>query len=261
MVAQPEDELEQERIGERPLIEALCAGQGQLGFRSARSEKLVGQLVRTAAFVAAEDDAFGDAPQILDEDNPQGDRRGPELADRQRLHFLIGVHEAAPHIDVEPAVRVRNEGPGHPEDARKAGERSICEFRQLAVVARRKVRSDLPDLPLHLVEIVDQPLGRRGDGGVLSDRAANGFVSGDQAHFVVGEPIQQRMAPQSPGLDSLSGGQAARVLLQTLDAEQHLADGVRIIPERRWGFEPECMAKRGGHGDLSAAPHRRHVAG
>jgi hypothetical protein len=152
LVAQAVDELQQERVGQPPLIKFGGHDLRGLARLAASPEQPVGEVVCAAAIVATVDDAFGDPPEILDQDDPQRNGRRPELANRQRLDLLIGVHEARPDIDVEPAVGVGDEGPGHAEDARIAGERAIREFGKLAIVARRKVRPDLADLPLDLVE-------------------------------------------------------------------------------------------------------------
>ena len=66
----------------------------------------------------------GRAPQILDQHDAQRDRDRPQLADRQRLHALVGAHEAAQHLGIEAAVGVRDERPGQAEHARIAGERA-----------------------------------------------------------------------------------------------------------------------------------------
>ena len=84
---------------------------------------MIGDRVGLAALVAAVDDALGDPPQILDQDDAQGDRRSPQFADRERLLLLIGVDEAAPGIDIEAAVGVRDERPDQSEHPRQSRQR------------------------------------------------------------------------------------------------------------------------------------------
>ena len=90
-------------------------------------------------------------------------RDRPELADRQRLHVLVGAHEAAQHLGVEVAVGVGDEGPGEAEHARIAGERTVGQLRQLPIVAGRQIGADFANLPFDEVIVVDQPLGGRRD--------------------------------------------------------------------------------------------------
>ncbi len=65
-------------------------------------------------------DALREAPEILDEHDAQADGDRPQLADGQRLHALVGLHEAAESVRLDPAVGVRDEGPGDAVDLRIA---------------------------------------------------------------------------------------------------------------------------------------------
>ena len=131
---------------------------------------------------------FRRAPEVLDEEDPQRDRNRPELADRERLHALVGAHEADERLGIEVAVGVRDERPGQTEDSRVPGERPARELRQQAIEAARQVVADLADLLFDDVEVVDEPLGRRRDGPLLADRVADRTIRGEQHATVVAEP-------------------------------------------------------------------------
>ena len=131
---------------------------------------MIGDRVGLAALVAAVDDTLGDPSEIFDEDDAQGDRRRPQFADRQRLIFLIGVNEAAPGIDVEAAVGMRDKRPDQPEDPRQRGKGTVGELGQLAVISRRKVQPHFADLALDEMEIIDQPFRGGGNRGLVVHR-------------------------------------------------------------------------------------------
>src|SRR3990170_2728256 len=71
----------------------------------AEAEKAVGEFVRHLPRRAAADDPFGEAAQVLDQEDPKADRDRPQLADRQRLHPLVGPHHAPQALRFDAAVR------------------------------------------------------------------------------------------------------------------------------------------------------------
>ena len=197
---------------------------------SPTSEQAVGQGVGLLARRSAADDALGRAPQVLDQHDPQRDRHRPELADRERLHALVGAHEAAERLRVEAAVGVRDERPGQAEDARIALEGPFRELGQLAIEAAREIVADLADLLLDDVEVVDQPLGGRRDGAFLADRRADGAIRGEQHPAVVAQPLRQRPTGAGPRRHALGSREALGMLLEALDAEELGADRLFGVP-------------------------------
>ena len=119
-----------------------------------------------------------------------------------------------------------DEGPGQAEDPRIAGQRPLRQLRQLAIETRGKIASDLADLVLDDVEIVDQPFGRRRDRIIVAGRGDDGAIGRQQDPAVVAQPRRQRPAGNRPRRDPLSGGEAFGMLLETLDAEELGADGI-----------------------------------
>src|SRR5689334_23525621 len=85
------------------------------------------------------DDTFGHAAQIFDQRDAQRDRDRPELADRQRLDFLVGVDEGCQFLNVERAIAVGNDCPRDTEHAWVALERTIEQFWQSTIEFRRQV--------------------------------------------------------------------------------------------------------------------------
>src|SRR5574340_197227 len=104
----------------------------------------------------------------------------------------------------------------------------------MAIIAAREVVSDLANLFLRNVKIVDQPLGCRGDGAFLADGRANGAIGGEQHPAIVPQPGCQWPAEAGPRGDALCSRQARGMLNAAFDAEKLGAD--RLLG-RRGGSE------------------------
>jgi hypothetical protein len=225
-----------------------------------RGEEPVGEGVGLLARGPARHDAPRRAPQVLHEHDAQRDRHRPQLADRQRLNALVGAHESAQQRGIEAAVGVRDEGPGHAEDARIAGEGPAGELRQLAVVAGRQIVADLADLLVDQVEVVDQPFGRRRHGPALADRGGEGAVRLEQGRLVVLQPCGERPAGDRLRGDGLSLRETLGVLLEALGAEELLADRLFAIPRYRLRAAPEDAENCRFQSGLSSAARARGEA-
>ena len=165
-------------------------------------------------------DALGQAPEILYEHHAQRDRDRPEFADRQRLHALVGAHETTERLRVKPAVRMGDERPGQPINAWIALEVTVSQLRQLSVKAGGQIITDLAQLLVHNVVVVDQPLCRRCDRPLLADCLGDCTIRFEQHSPVVQHASQERTAFSRRGRDALGGGKAFSVLLKTLGAEE-----------------------------------------
>ena len=126
LIAQPLDELHREGGLQRRALEAL--EHRRVHRPAVEAKQVVSQRVSNLTRRPPANDGFRQAPEILDEHDPQRDRHRPQLADRQRLHALVGAHEPAKHLGIEPAVRVRDEGPGQPVDARITSQRTVGQL-------------------------------------------------------------------------------------------------------------------------------------
>jgi len=97
---------------------------------------------------------------------------------------------------------------------------TVGELGQLAVETGGQVVADLAELLLDDVEIVDEPLGRRRDGPLLADGAADRAIGRAQDAAVVVDTLQQALPARCATKDGLGGGQALGVLLEPLDPEE-----------------------------------------
>ncbi len=131
--------------------------------RSGREEP-VGERIGISAGTASGRDLVRQPAKILDENDAQRDRYGPQLADRQRLDALIGSNEATQNVWIKVAVGVGDKRPSETEDPRIARERPLDELRQLPIVAGRHVIPNLANLLFDKVVIVEQPF-RGGNHG------------------------------------------------------------------------------------------------
>ena len=128
VITQPLDQLHGELPRQRSLLETVQGRAREQALAVASSQQLVGQGIGFPARGSAADDQLGSPPHVLHEHDPQRDRDGPKLADRERLHALIGAHEAAEDLWIEAAVGVRDECPGQTQDARKSFEGTSREL-------------------------------------------------------------------------------------------------------------------------------------
>ena len=98
--------------------------------------------------VARDQNFLRQPPEVLDERDLENARPGPQLADRQRRHRLIAVHEADELRLLETAVAVPQELERHRVDPRVTGNCRSKSVGQLAIVAVRQVLANGADLGL-----------------------------------------------------------------------------------------------------------------
>src|SRR5579872_5118747 len=82
------------------------------------------------------------------------------------------------------------------------------------------------------MKIVDQPLGRGGDGLPRIDSLGDVAVGGQEHGLIVGKPHRQRGALHVAGRHGLRGGKAVRVFFKPLDTKQLGPDGSPVVPWR-----------------------------
>jgi hypothetical protein len=158
--------------------------------------------------------------EIFDEYHTQGDRHCPELTNSQRLYSLVGTDEASESFRIEAAISVRNERPGNPEDARIAPERSMGELGQFPVISGWQVVTNLTQLFVYDVKIVDQPLCCGRNYAFLADRLREYAIRLQQDASVFLHPRQQPTIVAGCGGHKLSGGQALSVLFEAFEAKE-----------------------------------------
>ena len=109
-------------------------------------------------------EAVRDPPQALQERELERARPGPELAQGEGAHRLVGGEEAGHSVGVEAGVAVAQELLGHHLDARAPVVVPRDELGELPIVGGGQVVGDPRDLGLHEVEVVEKPLGRGREG-------------------------------------------------------------------------------------------------
>jgi hypothetical protein len=128
------------------------------------------------------------------------------------------------------------------------------DFRQQAVVAFREVILDPPELFVHDVEVVEEPLLGRCDLALRPGCLDDVPVGGHQRLAVLTDPGEE-IAPFARLVGgALSGGQTLGVLLQPFDAEDLGAD-------RFFHLERHCDDVGGGLHFLRTSDGRRSTAG
>src|SRR5512145_986621 len=113
-----------------------------------------------------------------------------------------------------------DESPGQPIDAWIAAQVTLSQLRQLSVEATWQVITNLAQLFVDNVVIVDQPLRPRCDRALLADCLGDCTIRFEQHPPVVENARQQRAAFPRRGRHALGGGKALTVLLKSLRAEE-----------------------------------------
>ena len=195
-----------------------------------RSGDAVNQRISRHAQVLRRDDLYGKAAHVFDQNAAQGDRDGPNLADHQRGHALIGLHKPAQDQPRNQAVGMRHIRPGKPEYPGISCQMPVRKLGQLAIIARRQIFGDLAQLQFDQMEIVQQPFRRRGDGLTLLHHRSAGVIGIQQDADIVLQPPGQRRNTQRQRCNGLRRRQRFRVMFQSLCAEQVRPDWCCILP-------------------------------
>ena len=224
LVAQTLEELDAARRRQPVPRQPAQGTRRGVGPVRAEAEQVVRELVRLLSGGAAMHDLLREPAEVVDEEDSEGDRDRPQLADRERLDGLVGTHHAPQALRLEQAVGVRDVRPGHAHHAGVAGEMALGELGQLAVVVGRQVVADLAELFVDDRVVVDEPLGRRRDRALVLDRAGEDAVRLEQDAAVLGDAGLDRGSPAGRVGDPLRGGKRLGVLFEPLDAEELAQD-------------------------------------
>jgi len=215
----------------------------------AEAQQAIRQLVGPGPLLTGADDQLRQPSQILDERYAKMDGDGPELPDGQGLSALVGPDEPLQRLQLEAAVGMGHVGPRQSIHARVSGEVARRYLRQKAVVAPREMVADPPELLVHHMEVVEDPLRGGSDLMFRQDRLGDVPVPGQKHVRVVANPAEEGpILRRFPGT-AVGRGQALGVLLEALDAEKFGAD--RVFPLRR--------IVESGVGGLHLAPPFRHT--
>ena len=216
---------------------------------------LVGPGIGQIPLAPARGNPNADSTQILDQRQSQHDRDGPELAEVQRGHRLVGGDEAAQAFGVDPSVAVRNGferdvvHPGQP------GRRTVGKARQLPAVAARQMPLGGADLLFDQVEIVEQPLAGRADAMIRRHRGGQSLADADQGGFIRGEARQELVA--------LMSRRQAMHRRERLAVPLHLVGTEQLRAQRQLFSERPAWRNRGAQPgpELRQVPENRRVAG
>ena len=94
----------------------------------------------------------------------------------------------------------------------------------------REVLADLADLLFDEVVVIEQPFGGRRDRATFARGRRDGPIGGEQHQLVVAQSRAQRPAGCWSLRDLLRGGEAARMLLEALNAEELFAQDLVTVP-------------------------------
>ena len=127
LIPQPVHQLNRHRGRQRHVL-ILKNHLERFRRNAARSKQPVCDSIGRVALAAAAADAFRQPAQVFNQHNPQRDRNRPQLANRQWLNFLIGAHIIEQALAIKIAVRMRDIGPGQPENPWIPGKRTRSEL-------------------------------------------------------------------------------------------------------------------------------------
>ncbi len=233
LVAQALNHFHRERRRHRRPIEILEHNVRRFRLAAVCSQQPVRHRVGSLALHTAAANQFSGAPQIFDQHYPKRDGDRPQLADRERLHVLVGLHEPRQRLRVEVTVGMRDVGPRDPEHARISFQRTLGELGELTVESARQVVANFANLLFDDVKIIDQPFRRRRDRTLLADRARDTPIGLEQHASVVAHPRRHRPAAPRAVRDALRDRQRLAMLFQSFDAEQFRSDRLFCVCETR----------------------------
>ena len=168
-------------------------------------------------------DVFGDAAEAFDQSEPQHDRQGPQLAQRERTDRLVGGHKMTHLLDIDVPVGVGDQFEGDGVDPGETRFRTVEEARQFATVGPWQIEARRANLLLDDVKIVEEPLSRRRDVSRFVFSADDEIVGLDELLFVLIEATKE--AVRAPlRIETMFPRHRHRVPMQLFAAEQNIAD-------------------------------------
>ena len=161
-------------------------GEGQIGFRHVRHHhhevgrvllrhvlQAIHPQVRQIAILPGDGQPGGDALEVFNQPQPQHDGNGPQLAQFQGCHRLVGGDEGAERSRINLRIHVRDQFEHDVVNARQSGGRAVHEAGQLPAVAPGQMPPGHLDLLFDQVEVVEQPFGGGSDAPAWIDGAGS----------------------------------------------------------------------------------------
>ncbi len=115
-------------------------------------------------------DPGSNAAEILDQGQAQHDRDGPQFAQLQGGHRLVGGYETAETFRIDPSIAVRDRLQRDVIHARKPGRWAVQQARQFPAVTLGQVSLGRANLFFDQIEVVEQPFPGRRNPAVRLDR-------------------------------------------------------------------------------------------
>ena len=194
----------------------------RVAFRGLRH--LVGPGAGQRTFVESGRDPQPEPAQILDDGKAQHDGDGPQLAEAEGRHALIGGHETAETGSVHPTVAVGDGLQGDVVHPRMSGRGSVRQTRQFAAVVLRQMPAGHPDLFFYEIEVIEQPFAGGGHPSPLRHRRGQRGPYRGQGLFVVVETAEKQILRPAEGHD-VGGREDLPLLAHLLRAEEFRAQG------------------------------------
>jgi hypothetical protein len=135
--------------------------------------------------------ARGGTPQVFDQGKAKHDRNRPQLADRQRLHRLIGIHEAPEAFIVDAPIAVRDDFQCKHVDTRYAVRIVLRKAGQLAVIALGQMSLRNANLLFDQIVVVQQPLTRGRNAAITLGSGGERLACLQQHACILIEPLEQ----------------------------------------------------------------------
>ncbi len=196
--------------------------------------------------------SFGDAQDALDQRRAQHLGDSPELADRQRVDGLIGIDESEDVLPVQAQIRMEDEFPREPINARETPVRLAGERRKLPVIASGKVHQRFAGIAVDDVLVVEEPLGRWRRALSQSTRFGKIQACHMDPRPSPFEPFEQFAIPPGMRVHPLVPGETLGMLLN-LRRRERIREALRLFDET---LSPRMHDEYRGR-DLAACPQRR----
>ena len=222
LVAQPLQELDDERRRETSSLLGLGGEQAVkiVGRHAGRPGQRAFPPARLFPAAPRRHDAVDQTPQLLDETEPQHDRNRPGLADRQRSRPLIRRREIDQRVEIEAPRGVGDQLAGDHVDARIARVLALGQLRQLDIELPWQIPPDFPDLILHHVIVVAEPVLGRNRLRIAARNGGQELVRRLEAIPALVEARQQRPRSAWVVRERMRGGERLRVRLELLLGEE-----------------------------------------
>ncbi len=191
------------RHGRRGADKLGQLGDEQPGVLLDDADESPGPLHRQVVLTPPPGDSIAYAPQVFQQRQAEHDGDGPQLAQLQRLHALVGSYERGQVIGIHAPVGVRDQFQGQVVDAGEAPQRPAAQPGQCAAVKFGKMEAGRIDLLRNEIIVIQQPLGGRRDAMTAADGLGHDVVGIADDPFVFRQPVQQ---PLRTGVEIESRG-------------------------------------------------------